>query len=368
MRVLVTGSRGFIGKNLTVRLGELDGYEVLDFDRGHSQADLNERVKLADAVVHLAGVNRPQSISEFSQGNAELTKHLCDCIAASGRKIPLLVASSIQATKATPYGESKRAAEQAATELAERTANAVVIYRLPNVFGKWCQPNYNSVVATFCHNIANDLPIQINDASAPLSLVYVDDVVAEFINALDNLPVGLRRGEVSPVYRISVGELAAQIEAFKSCRESLVSERVGTGLVRALYASYVSNLPPAKFAYDLPLYDDERGVFVEVLKTVDSGQFSFFKANPGVTRGGHYHHTKTEKFLVIRGAARFGFRNIVTNETCNVFASGKKPQIIETVPGWAHDITNIGADEMIVILWANEIFDRFNPDTIACKV
>lgn len=368
MRVLITGSDGFIGKNLATRLGELEGYEVIGFDREDSLADLDERVKRSDAVVHLAGVNRPKDVKEFTEGNADLTARLCEFIAASGRKIPVLVASSIQADMANPYGESKRAAENAAVELAERTGNPVTIYRLPNVFGKWCRPNYNSVVATFCHNIANDLPIQINDATTPLSLVYVDDVVAEFIASLNTVTTGLRRSVVNPVYSISLGDLAAQIEAFNNCRNSLVSERVGSGLVRALYASYVSYLPPAKFAYDLPRYGDERGVFVEMLKTPDSGQFSFFTAHPGITRGGHYHHTKTEKFLVIRGSARFGFRHIVTNETCEVFTSGDKPQVVETVPGWTHDVTNIGDDEMVVMLWANEIFDRSKPDTITCKV
>ncbi len=368
MRVLITGSRGFIGKNLAVRLSELGGYEVIGFDRDDSPGELDERVKGADAIIHLAGVNRPHDAVEFSRGNVELTRRLCDCIGASGRNIPLLVASSIQATNSTPYGESKRLAEQAATELADRTGNSTIIYRLANVFGKWCRPNYNSVVATFCHNIAHDLPIEINDASAPLRLVYVDDVVGEFIKALDKPPVGLHRREIDPVYEISVGELARQIRAFRECRDSLLAGRVGTGLTRALYASYVSNLPPAKFAYDLPHYDDERGIFVEVLKTADSGQFSFFTAKPGVTRGGHYHHSKTEKFLVIKGSARFGFRQIITNEVHTIFTSGEKPQIVETVPGWAHDITNIGVDEMIVMLWANEIFDRSNPDTIVCKV
>ena len=368
MRVLITGSNGFIGKNLMVRLGELAGYEAIGFDREDSLDDLAKRVARADAVVHQAGINRPKDVKEFAEGNVDLTVRLCELIAATGRTIPLIISSSIQAELANPYGESKRGAEAAGEALAERTGNPVTIYRLPGVFGKWCQPNYNSVVATFCHNIANDLPIQINDPAAAIKLVYVDDVVDEFIRMLDAMPAGVTRGEVGPVHSITLGELAAQIEAFKNCRESLVSERVGTGLVRALYATYVSYLQPAKFAYDLPKYGDERGVFVEMLKTQDSGQFSFFTAHPGVTRGGHYHHTKTEKFLVIKGSARFGFRHVVTNECYEVFTSGDKPQVVETVPGWTHDITNVGDDEMVVMLWANEIFDRERPDTIASKV
>ena len=368
MKVLVTGSDGFIGRNLTVRLGELAGYEAIGFDREDSLDDLAEQVGRADAVVHLAGVNRPKDIKEFAEGNADLTARVCDLIAATGRKIPLVISSSIQADLANPYGESKRGAEVAGEALAVSTGNPVAIYRLPGVFGKWCRPNYNSVVATFCHNIANDLPIQISDPAFALNLVYVDDVVGEFIRALDAMPAGRSSGEVSPVYCVTLGDLAAQIGAFKNCRESLLSERVGTGLVRALYATYVSYLPPAKFAYELPKYGDERGVFVEMLKTQDSGQFSYFTAYPGVTRGGHYHHTKTEKFLVIKGSARFGFRHVVTDECCEVFTSGDKPQVVETVPGWTHDITNVGDDEMVVMLWANEIFDRARPDTISAKV
>jgi len=274
----------------------------------------------------------------------------------------------MQADLSNPYGKSKRAAEQAVEQLASETGNTAVIYRLPNVFGKWCKPNYNSVVATFCHNLAHDLPIQINDPSTLLRLVYIDDVVSEFLCALGSMVDGLRWGKVVPEYTTTLGELAAQIEAFRNCRSTLVSERVGTGLARALYSTYVSCLPPSKFAYDLPRYGDERGVFVEMLKTHDSGQFSYFTAYPGVTRGAHYHHSKTEKFLVIKGSARFGFRHVVTNEAYEVFTSGEVAQVVETVPGWAHDITNVGEDEMVVMLWANEIFDHDRTDTIRGKV
>lgn len=368
VRVLVTGSNGFVGKNLTVRLSELPDFDVLHFNRNGESATLQEKMKVADAVVHLAGINRPKDAAEFAVGNVDLTGQVCDAIRATGRPIPLILASSIQAELNNPYGQSKRAAEQAVEQLSVETGNPAVIYRLPNIFGKWCKPNYNSVVATFCHNIANDLPIQINDPSTFLKLVYVDDVISSFIQALRNSVHGLHWPDVEPVYGIRLGELAEQIEAFKNCRTSLVSERVGAGLVRALYATYVSYLPPAKFAYGLPSYGDQRGVFVEMLKTEDSGQFSFFTAHPGITRGGHYHHTKTEKFLVIKGSARFGFRHVLTNETYEVFTCGDKPEVVETVPGWTHDITNIGDDEMIVMLWANEIFDRQKPDTIAMKV
>ena len=368
MRVLVTGSKGFIGKNLVVRLGETPGIEVLAFDRRDRSDILSEKLAQADAVVHLAGENRPKDEAEFEKGNADLTKLLCAAVQGTGRQIPIILASSVQAGLSNPYGLSKRAAEQAMEQLALETRNPAVIYRLPNVFGKWCRPNYNSVVATFCHNIAHDLPIQINDPSAQLHLVYVDDVVSEFLRALESMSNGVRWGDVAPKYSTTLGELAAQIEAFKNCRSTLMSERVGTGLVRALYATYVSYFPPSKFAYDLPRHGDERGVFVEMLKTHDCGQFSYFTAHPGVTRGSHYHHSKTEKFLVISGFARFDFRHIVTNETYEVFTSGDSPQVVETVPGWSHNITNVGQNEMVVMLWASENFDSDRNDTIRCKV
>jgi UDP-2-acetamido-2,6-beta-L-arabino-hexul-4-ose reductase len=267
-----------------------------------------------------------------------------------------------------PYGRSKLAAEQAVQALVHDKGNPVAIYRLPGVFGKWCKPNYNSVVATFCHNKSRDLPVQINDASARLRLVYVDDVISAMLTQLTPGWTGLQRPAVAPEFSVTLGELSDQIDAFKNCRSTLVSERVGMGFVRALYATYVSYLPVDKFAYPVPVHGDARGVFVEMLKTPDAGQFSFFTAHPGITRGGHYHHTKTEKFLVIKGHARFGFRHMLTNEVHHLETNGEQPQIVETVPGWTHDITNIGTDEMVVMLWANEIFDRTNPDTIASKV
>lgn len=368
MRVLITGSNGFIGKNLAVRLGELADFEIIRFERGDAVVLLPEKVEQADAIVHLAGENRPKDASDFATINAGLTETVCAAIAASGRKIPLILTSSTQAELDNPYGQSKKAAEQAVEKLAAKTGNPSLIYRLPGVFGKWCRPNYNSVVATFCHNIANGLPLQINNPQVRLRLVHVDDVINEFLSALAAMQAGLRWGMVEPEYTVTVGELAAQIEAFRCCRTNLVTERVGTGLVRALYSTYLSYFPKEKFSYDLPCHSDERGMFVEMLKTYDSGQFSFFTAHPGVTRGGHYHHTKTEKFLVIQGTARFGFRHLLTGETWEIFTSGERPQVVETVPGWTHDITNIGDEEMVVMLWANEIFDREHPDTVACKV
>ena len=370
MKVLITGSDGFIAKNLIVRLGELEGFETVTFSRQTPEQQLPELVSDIDAVVHLAGVNRPPSPEEFVTGNTGLTQSLCQALLDCGRQIPVIFTSSTQAALDNPYGKSKLDAEQALRDYAAQTGASVYIYRLPNVFGKWCKPNYNSAVATFCHNITKGLPIQINDSNAPLSLVYVDDVIDEFIRVLNNKPQ-VEAAEFCSVpihYQTTVGELAQQLEAFRDSRTSLISEKVGVGLVRALYSTYMSYLSPEAFAYEVPKFGDPRGVFVEMLKTKDSGQFSFFTAHPGITRGGHYHHTKTEKFLVIKGQARFGFRHILTDETYELFTSGEQPKIVETIPGWSHDITNVGEEEMVVMLWANEIFDRDRPDTIASKV
>jgi len=369
MRILITGSQGFIGQNLFVRLSELSDIEVLHLTRNDPLDLLDELVAKSDAIVHLAGENRPKDIADFSVVNADLTKSICNIIRKLKRNIPLILASSTQASMDNPYGKSKRSAERAVEQLAEETGNTVNIYRLPGVFGKWCRPNYNSVVATFCHNIANDLPIKVNDASLPIKLVYIDDVITDFINTLqatEHKVVNWRK--ISPEYSITLGDLSKQIEAFKECRTNLVSERVGLGLTRALYSTYISYLPPVKFMYDLPQHGDERGIFVEMLKTADSGQFSFFTAHPGVTRGGHYHHSKSEKFLVIKGSAQFRFRHVVKNEVYEVFTSGEKSQVVESIPGWVHDITNIGEEEMVVMLWANEIFDKKQPDTYASKI
>ena len=369
MRILITGADGFIGKNLLLHFREMDTVECISFTRRHSADELPGLLQEVDWVFHLAGINRPKSIAEFSTGNVGLTESLCAAIKAAGRSIPVVLTSSIQADLDNDYGISKRAAEKALQTLHKSTGNPVFIYRLPNVFGKLARPNYNSVVATFCHNIARGLPIQINDPSAVIPLVFIDDVIKSFKKLLiEENNKQDRFVEVSPLYSITVGELADQLYRFKTSRDSLVTESVGKGLVRALYSTYVSYLPPESFSYAVKQHGDDRGVFVEMLKTTDSGQFSFFTAHPGVTRGGHYHHSKTEKFLVIKGEARFGFRHMVTGEFYELNTSGDVYRIVETVPGWTHDVTNVGDQEMICMLWANEIFDHEQPDTFACPV
>jgi UDP-2-acetamido-2,6-beta-L-arabino-hexul-4-ose reductase len=368
MHVLVTGANGFVGKNLCLRLSELDGLTITPIMRQSSCSDLRAAIAKTDFIIHLAGVNRPQDPSEFQLGNVDFTQQLCQALIDAERSVPIAYTSSIQAELDNPYGQSKRAAEELLLAYQRHTQANVYIYRLPNVFGKWCQPNYNSAIATFCHNIARDLPITVNNPTAPLQLVYVDDVINALIALLTQKPRSDRWPTVTPTYQTTVGAVAATLQSFKASRDTLITDRVGTGLIRALYSTYVSYLPTNAFSYKVPKYGDDRGVFVEMLKTPDSGQFSFFTAHPGITRGDHYHHTKTEKFLVIKGQARFSFRHVSTGESHEILTQGAEPEIVETVPGWTHNITNIGEDEMIVMLWANEIFDRDQPDTIAQKV
>ena len=375
MKVLITGADGFLGKNLKLHLAERKHVEVLSFTRSHSLQDLSTLIKGVEFVFHLAGINRPQDPHEFISGNVEFTQALCKATQTEaiyqGKKIPIVFTSSIQAEQNNAYGQSKLTAEKILLSAQQSGHTPVHIFRLPNVFGKWCKPNYNSAVATFCHNIARGLPILVNNQAAPVTLVYVDDVIARFVQLMDGADASIDAdgfAVVSPQYSTTVGELAQQIQAFKNSRTTLVTERVGTGLVRALYATYVSYLPIEDFTYDVPQYGDSRGVFAEMLKTPDCGQFSFFTAHPGITRGGHYHHTKTEKFLVIKGQARFKFRHMQTGQTHELCTTGETSTIVETVPGWTHDITNIGTGEMVVMLWANEVFDRERPDTFACAV
>ena len=374
-KVLITGADGFVGKNLQLPLAERTDVKVVCFTRSHAIAQLPALLDGVDFVFHLAGVNRPQDPQEFTVGNTDLSQALCEAVGAvaatTGKRVPVVYTSSTQAANDNPYGQSKRAAEDALFALQSRHGVPVHVFRLPNVFGKWCKPNYNSAVATFCHNIARGLTIQVNDPAAALTLVYVDDVIERFVQLLDGADPAVNAqgfATVAPQYSTTVGSVAQQVQAFHDSRATLISERVGTGLVRALYSTYVSYLPVEQFAYSVPQHGDPRGVFVEMLKTPDCGQFSYFTAHPGITRGGHYHHSKTEKFLVIKGQARFKFRHMHTGETYELFTSGDKAEIVETVPGWTHDITNIGRDEMVVMLWANEIFDRARPDTFACPL
>lgn len=363
-KVAVTGANGFIGLNLATRLRELE-IEVVKLGHRLEQAEMVSLLAGVEMVFHCAGVNRPETEESFTTGNVGMTRQLCQALAEAGSAVPVVYTSSVQAERDNPYGRSKREAEKIVLAYGQATGAPCHIYRLPNVFGKWSRPDYNSVVATFCHNILNDLPITIHDPAAPMELIYIDDLIAAFVSLLEGKSAAGEYPRVAPVYSATVGEIADRLRGFKASRRTLTPGSVGTGFARALYATYLSYMKPDDFAYSLMVHSDSRGSFAEILRTPNAGQFSFFTAHPGVTRGGHYHHTKNEKFLVVQGEARFRFCHMASGETVEVMTDGSKPRIVETVPGWAHDITNIGGGQLIVVLWANETFDPEKPDTIA---
>lgn len=370
-KILITGANGFIGTNLCLRLKE-KGISYSTFVRRDQIERIDTLISDVSFVVHLAGENRPSSQDGYQVGNVDLTRSICCSISRhfelTGRRVNLLFASSTQATLDNPYGQSKLEAEQILAKLSLQINNSCGVFRLPGVFGKWCKPNYNSVVATFCHNIVNDLPISVHDESTQLHLAHVDQVVDAFFSFLNQPCPGFSLNKITPTFNISVGELAEYLYSFKEYKNSYRIPEVGTGIMRALYSTYVSYLTDRDISTDLVAHADKRGVFTEMLKTSGSGQISYFTAHPGVTRGGHYHHTKTEKFLVIKGNARFRFRHVITHQYFETCTSGSSPTVVDTVPGWAHDITNIGDEEMIVIVWAHELFDPSNPDTFVYPI
>jgi len=364
MRVLVTGANGFIGKNIVIRLREM-GIKYDTFTRYNTKEDLAKFIKKSNFIFHFAGENRPADENDFISSNIELTSDICNEVKKSKKPISILFASSTQAVLDNAYGQSKMAAELSIKTLINTTNNKAFIYRLPGVFGKWAKNNYNSVVATFCYNTCRGLAIQVDNPDKLLKLVYIDDVVDEFISKLLAQDYSKTDFKVEPEYRVTLKEISDLIVKFRESRNLLSTEPVGRGFARKLYATYLSYLPPESFSYSIPAYSDERGIFSEILKTKDSGQFSFFTAKPGVTRGGHYHHSKTEKFLVVEGKAKFRFKNLITQKIHDVFTDSLELKIVETPPGWSHDITNIGNTKMIVILWASEIFNPKAPDTYA---
>jgi len=364
LKIVVTGAAGFIGKNLCLRLQENELYDVVQITRKTPRKIAYSHLSKADFVFHLAASNRPEDDREFQTGNIDLTQFFVDTLIENGRHVPIVLTSSTQIYQDNLYSQSKLASEKIVESYSKNTGAPCYIYRLPNVFGKWCRPNYNSFVATFCYNIMNDVDILIHDKNAKVKLVYIDDVCVSLLGVLrKEHKAGFIN--IGTEYNTTVGKVAEMISSFKSSRGTLVTERVGGGLARALYSTFLSYTPPEQFSHSLPSYADGRGVFCEMLKTKDSGQISFFTAHPGVTRGGHYHHTKNEKFLVISGSALFKFENMATGEVATLSVAGSMYECVTTIPGWAHNITNVGEDELIVMLWANEIFDPQNSDTIA---
>lgn len=369
MKVLITGSNGFIGKNLVCHIKYNTKYEILTFNRGDKLIDLKKRINKSDIIIHLAGENRPKDEKLFLKINSDLTKKLCQYVIQCNKKIPILFSSSIKAKEDSLYGKSKLSAESILKNLNVTNKNPIYIFRLSNIFGKWSKPNYNSVVSTFCYNIANNLPIKINDEKKTLNLSHVDDVVSNFIKILrhKNHKEIVSWPKIKPNYDISLNDLSQMILNYKTLRDKGFINNVGKGFNRVLYSTFMSYIPPKKFSIKIPKNEDNRGLFVEMLKTEDSGQFSFFTSMPGVIRGEHFHNTKTEKFLIVKGEAKFLFRSLLTDEIIEILTSEKNLKIIDTIPGWVHSVENIGNNILIGIIWANEIFDKNKSDTIIMK-
>ena len=370
MNILIIGAKGFVGKNLCVKIGENKEFNIISFSRSETLEQFESSIQNSDFIIHLASEIRPKQSSNFLE-TIELTSNLCAFIKNNNKKIPIIFLSSHQCLEDSPeesYPRMKWECENLLSELSKELGNPLTIFRPPGIFGKWSRPNYNSVVATFCHNIANGLPIQIHEPDKLIKLVYIDDLVKQILSNIGFVNSGIIYVKTTPVHSICVKDLASLIFSFEQGRQNLYVENVGTGFTRKLYSTYLSYLQKEKFSHSIPQYKDERGNFSEIIKTQNAGQFSFFNCKPGMTRGQHYHHTKSEKFLVVSGKARFRFRHIITNETYEIVTSHRSPRIVNTIPGWAHEVTNIGDIELLTIIWANEVFDRNNPDTVASEV
>lgn len=382
MKILVTGAGGFIGKNLlatlnNIRLGKDTSFdlpeelEIYEYDVDTNPELLELYCKDCDFVFHLAGVNRPKNQEEFMEGNFGFTSVLLDTLKKHKNNCPVMLASSIQASLDNPYGQSKRAGEDLIFAYGRETKARTYIYRYPNVFGKWCRPNYNSAVATFCHNIARDLPIQVNDPKVVMNLVYIDDLVAELLAALkDKAHVDQEGYCYVPVsHTITLGEIVDLLYAFRSSRgERSVPDMTEGSFSKKLYATYLSYLPKDKFCYPLKMNVDERGSFTEILRTPDRGQFSVNISKPGITKGEHWHHTKNEKFLVVSGRGLIRFRKVGSDEIIDYHVSGDKMEVVDIPTGYTHNIINEGDTDLVTFMWCNECFDPQKPDTYFLKV
>ncbi|MCP4001636.1 MAG: SDR family oxidoreductase [Gammaproteobacteria bacterium] len=370
MKVVITGAGGFLGQNLVTTLQRNEAIELLPITRASSSADLDAALAQADFVIHLAGVNRPKTEDEFATGNTSFTREVCDGLIKHSRKVPLIISSSTQAAAENPYGLSKRGAEKVVADYALQHGGTALIYRLTNIFGKWCRPNYNSGVATFCHNIARGLPIQISDRANPVKLVHVDDVISAFTEdlAAEHKP-GVVQREAGPEYSLTLGELVDQIESFRDMRESLILPDMAPGFVQKLYSTYLAYLELDQFAYGLTKHSDPRGSLAEFIKSDHFGQLFISRTKPGITRGDHYHHVKTEKFFVVDGQALVRFRDIRgEREVIEYHVDGEEMRVIDIPPGYTHSIQNIGESELITVFWASEIFEQAQPDTYGMPV
>lgn len=364
MKILVTGAKGFVGKNLIAELKNRGYNDIFEFTRESDYSLLEKYTKECDFVFHLAGINRPKDENEFMEGNFGLTSQLLELLKKHENIAPVLLTSSIQAEKDNPYGRSKKAGEELLLNYYYETDAKVYVYRLPNLFGKWSKPNYNTVVATFCHNIARGVDIQVNNPDAELNLCYIDDVLEEFIRALDGNPTMQDDFCVVPVnHNIKLGELADIIKSFKESRINLNISNMKDALTKKLYSTYLSFLPEDQFSYDLKMNCDHRGSFTEFLRTPDRGQVSINISKPGITKGNHWHHTKNEKFLVVSGEGLIRFRKIGSNEIIEYRVSGDKLQVVDIPTGYTHSIVNVGENDLVTVMWVNECFDPEKPDT-----
>jgi UDP-2-acetamido-2,6-beta-L-arabino-hexul-4-ose reductase len=369
MKILVTGAKGFIGKNLIAELRNRKYDDIFEYDRDTDSSLLDEYCKESDFVFHLAGVNRPKEQSEFMVGNFGFTSDLLNMLKKHNNTCPVMISSSIQAALDNPYGESKKAGENLLFSYGEETGAKVLVYRFPNVFGKWCRPNYNSAVATFCHNVAHSLPVHVNDPSVVMNLVYIDDVVNELINALEGNENKVGEFcEVHVVHTITLGEIVDLIYSFKKSRENRSVPNMSDAFTKKLYSTYLSYLPEDQFSYDLKMNVDQRGSFTEFIKTPECGQVSVNISKPGITKGNHWHHTKNEKFLVVSGTGVIRFRKIDSDEVLEYFVSGDKMEVVDIPTGYTHNIENLGDSDMVTIMWANESFDPEKPDTYYLEV
>lgn len=369
--VLITGARGFIGRNLAAHLAQREDLALLLFDVDNDEEELVGWLADADIVFHLAGVNRPENVEEYETGNAGFTSRICDGLRQRNDPPKVVMTSSIQAAQDNPYGVSKLRAEEALKDLAGDTGCPVSIYRLRNVFGKWCRPNYNSVTATFCHNIAHDLPISISDPAHEIELIYIDDVVEAIAAELESLrdaPVSCYPSDTIPSTCINLGDLAGRIQAFHETRTNLLTPDFSVRFNQCLYATYLSYVECDALEYGLDIKADSRGSLAEFIKSDHFGQIFVSRTRPGITRGNHYHHTKTEKFLVLFGEGLVRMRHVESQEVREFHVRGEDYRVIDIPPGFAHSIENIGETEMVTLFWASELFDPDRPDTYYVEV
>ena len=368
MKVLITGAKGFLGKNLVSNLKLNRDITIYEYDRDNTLDDLDYYTSNCDFVFHLAGVNRPKDNSEFMEGNFGFTNTLLDYLKKNNNKSPIMISSSIQAKLDNDYGKSKKAGEELLFKYGKDNNVDVFAYRFPNLFGKWCRPNYNSAVATFCNNIANDLPIQVNDEKTELTLAYVDDVCEELINCMNNKQTtdGIYC-KVPIEYKKTLGEITKLLYSFKNNEKGIMVPSTGDEFTKKLYATYISYVPLKKMVVDLEEHKDERGVFCELVRTKEAGQVSISTTNPDIVRGGHYHNTKMERFIVVKGKAKIKFEHVITHETYEFEVSEDKLQYVTIPVGYQHSINNIGDKELVLIIWANELFDKEKPDTFVME-